>query len=82
MLGVPGLYVAADPGAPDEHAKQGMLLVAIGKFFEKGLRMGTGQSTSSATSRGPAPPSGLELPRSADRDDLTPAKQERRRWLA
>jgi glutathione-independent formaldehyde dehydrogenase len=43
MLGVPGLYVPADPGAPDEHAKQGMLLVAIGKFFEKGLRMGTGQ---------------------------------------
>jgi glutathione-independent formaldehyde dehydrogenase len=43
MLGVPGLYVPADPGAPDEHAKQGMLLVAVGKLFEKGLRMGTGQ---------------------------------------
>jgi glutathione-independent formaldehyde dehydrogenase len=42
-LGVPGLYVPADPGAPDEQAKQGMLLVAIGKLFEKGLRMGTGQ---------------------------------------
>jgi len=42
-LGVPGLYVPADPGAPDEAAKQGMLLVAVGKFFEKGLRMGTGQ---------------------------------------
>jgi glutathione-independent formaldehyde dehydrogenase len=42
-LGVPGLYVPADPGAPDDAAKQGMLLVAVGKFFEKGLRMGTGQ---------------------------------------
>lgn len=43
-LGIPGLYVPADPGAPDEHAKQGMLLVAVGKLFEKGLRMGTGQT--------------------------------------
>jgi glutathione-independent formaldehyde dehydrogenase len=43
MLGVPGLYVPADPGAPDENAKRGMLLVSIGRLFEKGLRMGTGQ---------------------------------------
>jgi glutathione-independent formaldehyde dehydrogenase len=43
MLGVPGLYVPADPGAPDENAKKGMLLVAIGRMFEKGLRAGTGQ---------------------------------------
>jgi glutathione-independent formaldehyde dehydrogenase len=43
MLGVPGLYVPADPGAPSEEAKRGMLLVWIGKFFEKGLRMGVGQ---------------------------------------
>jgi glutathione-independent formaldehyde dehydrogenase len=43
-LGVPGLYVPADPGAPDEAAKKGMLLVSIGKMFEKGLRMGTGQT--------------------------------------
>ncbi len=42
-LGVPGLYVPADPGGPDEQAKRGMLLVSIGKLFEKGLRMGTGQ---------------------------------------
>jgi len=42
-LGIPGLYVPSDPGGPDEQAKQGMLLVAIGKLFEKGLRMGTGQ---------------------------------------
>ncbi|MCN9240527.1 glutathione-independent formaldehyde dehydrogenase [Streptomyces sp. RY43-2] len=43
MLGVPGLYVPADPGAPDEHAKKGQLLVSIGRLFEKGLRVGTGQ---------------------------------------
>jgi glutathione-independent formaldehyde dehydrogenase len=43
MLGVPGLYVPSDPGGPDANAKQGMLMVAIGKMFEKGLRMGTGQ---------------------------------------
>ncbi|MET7293931.1 glutathione-independent formaldehyde dehydrogenase [Streptomyces griseoloalbus] len=42
-LGVPGLYVPSDPGGPDEQAKQGMLLVSIGKLFEKGLRVGTGQ---------------------------------------
>ncbi|MFC5262383.1 glutathione-independent formaldehyde dehydrogenase [Kribbella qitaiheensis] len=42
-LGVPGLYLPADPGAPDEAAKQGMLLMAVGKLFEKGLRIGTGQ---------------------------------------
>jgi len=44
MLGVPGLYLPADPGAVSEEAKQGMLLVAVGKFFEKGLRMGMGQA--------------------------------------
>jgi glutathione-independent formaldehyde dehydrogenase len=42
-LGVPGLYVPSDPGAPDENAKRGMLLVSVGRLFEKGLRMGTGQ---------------------------------------
>ena len=43
MLGVPGLYVPADPGAPNEEAKRGLLLVSIGRFFERGLRMGVGQ---------------------------------------
>ncbi len=42
-IGAPGLYVTDDPGAPDEYAKQGMLLFPIGKFFEKGLKLGTGQ---------------------------------------
>jgi glutathione-independent formaldehyde dehydrogenase len=43
-LGVPGLYVPSDPGGVDEHAKKGRLLVSIGKLFEKGLRVGTGQA--------------------------------------
>ncbi|WP_316755058.1 glutathione-independent formaldehyde dehydrogenase [Streptomyces herbicida] len=43
MLGVPGLYVPSDPGGPDENAKHGQLLVSIGKMFEKGQQMGTGQ---------------------------------------
>lgn len=42
-IGAPGLYVTDDPGAPDEYAKQGMLQFPIGKFFEKGLKLGTGQ---------------------------------------
>jgi glutathione-independent formaldehyde dehydrogenase len=42
-LGVPGLYVPADPGGPDEHAKRGKLLVSIGRMFEKGQVIGTGQ---------------------------------------
>nr|QCF28943.1 aldehyde dehydrogenase [Streptomyces sp.] len=42
-LGIPGLYVPSDPGGPDEHAKHGQLLVSIGKMFEKGQKMGTGQ---------------------------------------
>ena len=43
-LGVVGLYVPADPGGPSESARHGELLVRIGKFIEKGLRMGTGQA--------------------------------------
>ena len=43
-LGVPGLYVPSDPGGVNEHARQGLLLVAIGTLFEKGLRVGTGQA--------------------------------------
>src|SRR5438094_8574480 len=43
MLGIPGLYVPADPGGVDPHAKEGRLLIPFGKLFEKGLRLGTGQ---------------------------------------
>jgi len=42
-LGIPGLYVPADPGGVDPHAKEGRLLIPFGKLFEKGLQLGTGQ---------------------------------------
>ncbi|MFB7560497.1 glutathione-independent formaldehyde dehydrogenase [Streptomyces brevispora] len=44
MLGVVGLYVPSDPGAPNEDAAHGRLLFNIGKFWEKGLQMATGQA--------------------------------------
>ncbi|MBB3052401.1 glutathione-independent formaldehyde dehydrogenase [Prauserella isguenensis] len=47
-LGVVGLYLPSDPGAPDDNAAQGILLFQVGKFFEKGLRMGTGQADAKA----------------------------------
>lgn len=34
-IGVPGLYVPSDPGAPDANSGQGMLLISFGKLFEK-----------------------------------------------
>jgi len=34
-LGIPGLYVPADPGAPDEQSGKGQLLISFGKLFEK-----------------------------------------------
>jgi glutathione-independent formaldehyde dehydrogenase len=43
-LGVVGLYVPSDPGAPNEEAAEGRLLFEIGTFFERGLTMGTGQA--------------------------------------
>ena len=43
-LGIPGLYVPSDPGGVDESAKKGSLLLSFGRLFEKGLRLGTGQS--------------------------------------
>jgi glutathione-independent formaldehyde dehydrogenase len=43
-LGVVGLYVPQDPGAPTEEAAEGRLLFEIGKFFEKGQHIGTGQA--------------------------------------
>ncbi|WP_224337135.1 glutathione-independent formaldehyde dehydrogenase [Haloprofundus halobius] len=42
-LGIPGLYVPSDPGAPDEMAAQGRLGIDFGKLFEKGIALGTGQ---------------------------------------
>lgn len=34
-LGVPGLYVAQDPGSVDEKSGQGQILISFGKLFEK-----------------------------------------------
>jgi glutathione-independent formaldehyde dehydrogenase len=51
MIGVVGLYVPSDPGAKDESARRGELLFKMGKFFEKGLRMGSGQANVKAYNR-------------------------------
>ncbi|PRX50907.1 glutathione-independent formaldehyde dehydrogenase [Prauserella shujinwangii] len=50
-LGVVGLYLPRDPGAPSEEAGQGRLLIDVGRFFEKGLRMGSGQANVKAYNR-------------------------------
>lgn len=42
-LGIPGLYVPDDPGAPDEMATQSRLGIDFGLLFEKGQALGTGQ---------------------------------------
>ncbi|KAL4258372.1 zinc-containing alcohol dehydrogenase family protein [Pleurotus pulmonarius] len=42
-LGIPGLYVPSDPGAPDSAAAKGYISFPFGKLFEKGLTLGTGQ---------------------------------------
>ncbi|MFP5070729.1 glutathione-independent formaldehyde dehydrogenase [Pseudonocardia nantongensis] len=47
-IGTVGLYLPSDPGAPNENAAQGLLLFNIGRFFERGLRMGTGQADAKA----------------------------------
>jgi glutathione-independent formaldehyde dehydrogenase len=51
MLGVVGLYVPSDPGAPSEEARHGELLFKMGRFFEKGLLMGSGQANVKAYNR-------------------------------
>lgn len=43
-IGVVGLYLPSDPGAPNEHAAKGELLFRVGRFFEKGQKMATGQA--------------------------------------
>ncbi|KDR69877.1 hypothetical protein GALMADRAFT_255730 [Galerina marginata CBS 339.88] len=42
-LGIPGLYVPSDPGAPDSASAKGYISFPFGKLFEKGLTVGTGQ---------------------------------------
>jgi threonine dehydrogenase-like Zn-dependent dehydrogenase len=43
QLGIVGLYVPDDPGAPDEMSAEGRLGIDFGKLFEKGQKLGTGQ---------------------------------------
>jgi glutathione-independent formaldehyde dehydrogenase len=50
-LGVVGLYVPSDPGGPSAEAQRGQMLFNTGRFFEKGLRMGTGQANVKAYNR-------------------------------
>ncbi|KAA6408622.1 MAG: alcohol dehydrogenase [Lasallia pustulata] len=50
-LGIPGLYVPSDPGAPDEKSAKGMISLSFGKLFEKGLHLGTGQCNVKAYNR-------------------------------
>jgi glutathione-independent formaldehyde dehydrogenase len=42
-LGIPGLYVTGDPGAPDEDAKEGTLKVRLGLGWAKSHSFTTGQ---------------------------------------
>jgi threonine dehydrogenase-like Zn-dependent dehydrogenase len=37
-MGIPGLYVPQDPGAPDEQSKTGKISISFGKLFEKVCR--------------------------------------------
>ena len=43
QLGIPGLYVTGDPGAPDEAAKEGSLSIRIGLGWAKSHSFTTGQ---------------------------------------
>lgn len=43
-IGTVGLYLPSDRGALNEDAAKGLLLFNIGKYFEKGLSMGSGQA--------------------------------------
>jgi glutathione-independent formaldehyde dehydrogenase len=50
-IGVVGVFVPEDPEGPDELSKQGKLAFDMGLFFQKGLRMGTGQANVKAYNR-------------------------------
>jgi glutathione-independent formaldehyde dehydrogenase len=50
-IGVVGVYVPQDPGAPDDLARQGEVVFDYGMFWFKGQRMGTGQCPVKAYNR-------------------------------
>ncbi|HEY4053599.1 MAG TPA: glutathione-independent formaldehyde dehydrogenase [Terriglobales bacterium] len=43
-IGMIGVYIAPDPGAKNEQAKQGVYPFPIAEFFDKGISMGSGQA--------------------------------------
>jgi glutathione-independent formaldehyde dehydrogenase len=43
-IGMIGVYMAPDPGAKDEHKKNGIFPFPIADFFDKGISMGSGQA--------------------------------------
>jgi glutathione-independent formaldehyde dehydrogenase len=51
MLGVVGVFVEEDPGAPDEGSRKGRIPFDFGLFWEKGQRIGTGQANVKAYNR-------------------------------
>jgi glutathione-independent formaldehyde dehydrogenase len=50
-IGVVGVFVPEDPGSPDELAREGKLAFDFGRYFQKGLRMGSGQANVKAYNR-------------------------------
>jgi threonine dehydrogenase-like Zn-dependent dehydrogenase len=50
-IGVVGVFVPKDPGAADKLAKHGQIAFDFGKFWFKGLKMGTGQCNVKAYNR-------------------------------
>jgi glutathione-independent formaldehyde dehydrogenase len=43
-VGIPGLYVVEDPGAPNEDSKKGILKIRFGKGWSRSLHFHTGQA--------------------------------------
>ena len=50
-IGVIGVFVPEDPGGPDELSKQGQIAFDMGLFFQKGLKLGSGQANVKAYNR-------------------------------
>jgi threonine dehydrogenase-like Zn-dependent dehydrogenase len=50
-IGIVGVFVPEDPKGADALAKKGEIAFKIGKFFEKGLHMGSGQANVKAYNR-------------------------------
>jgi glutathione-independent formaldehyde dehydrogenase len=50
-LGVVGVFVPEDPGAPDELGKHGQIAFDMGLYFQKGLSMACGQANVKAYNR-------------------------------